>query len=93
MGLEKFFKKIEKQTRTNLKHLPKIAFNLGTVTAASCAQGLGHQLGVNLASKKESEKLGGANINSNNTTNFFGDSAVAGALKEFTSRTEQQQSK
>ncbi len=90
MGLKKFFKKIEKQTRVNLRHLPKIIFNVGTVAAASCAKSYGEHLGEYLAPKKDN-KLVDAKINSNNTNNFFGDSAVAGALNEMTQKTEQKQ--
>lgn len=96
MGLKKFFKKIEKQTRVNLKHLlnkaPYVVANTGSIMLANCAKSYGEHLGEYLAPKRNN-KLVDAKINSNNTANFFGDSAVAGALKEFTSRTEQQQSK
>ena len=94
MGLKKFFKKIEKQTRVNLKHLlkktPYVAANAGSIMLANCAKSYGEHLGEYLAPKRNN-KLVDAKVNSNNTTNFFGDSAVAGALKEMTQKTEQKQ--
>lgn len=94
MGLKKFFKKIEKQTRVNLKHLsnkaPYVAANAASIMLANCAKSYGEHLGEYLAPKKNN-KLVDAKINSNNTNNFFGDSAVAGALNEITQKTEQKQ--